>query len=71
MATKWDESEVRCPFFLESSGRTIRCEGVFPNSSIAQTFSGAEVRRARMQEMCMGPYRRCGLYRRLDAKYEE
>lgn len=70
MATTWGETEVRCPFYLESSGRTIRCEGVFPESWTTMTFSGTGARRQQMQKSCMADYCKCRLYRQIEEKYE-
>lgn len=70
MATSWNAAEVRCPFYVDSSSRSIRCEGVCPDSWTTLTFTGAQVRLRQMERFCMGDFCGCGLYRELERKYE-
>lgn len=70
MPTDWKDISVRCPFFLESGSRTIRCEGVLPGSWNTTTFTGAAERKKQMEQLCQAAYCRCGLYRQIEAKYE-
>lgn len=71
MSTMFDDADVKCPFFLSSSKRTISCEGITDDCTTTLNFSSREKRNAQLRIFCADKYEYCEIYRMLEEMYEE
>ena len=71
MANKPVAALVKCPFFEEENGNTLKCEGYYKNSCMLTRFSNAEAKHAHLKQNC---YKEtggsCFMARSLFQKYE-
>lgn len=71
MATLWDDSYAKCPFFQRSGIRKISCTGVFDGTRISWEFDKGEDKVIQIRTFCCDKYQNCEVYRMLESIYEE
>lgn len=69
MATSWESVDVGCPFYRESDGAYIRCEGIVGLSMILK-FAERHEKVAVMERYCNRRWEECPLHKAIAAKYE-
>lgn len=69
MATSWESVNVGCPFYHESDGAYIRCEGVI-GLSMTMRFSNKQGKAVLMERYCNCRWEDCPLHKAVAAKYE-
>lgn len=62
---------VQCPFYVQSSERTILCEGVLPGTRDNIRFEKQKDRTTQLKKYCCGCYQMCERFNPISAKYEE
>ena len=67
----YDVCFAKCPFFLSSGRKNIRCEGVTDESAITLSFSSEDARNNFRRTYCNTDYEECALCKMLLAKYED
>ncbi len=69
---EWKSADVKCPFYLESSGNELQCEGFTEGMTTMLCFRQKEERDSFMGKTCCGPYENCPMFREVTAsKYAE
>lgn len=69
MATSWESADVGCPFYRESDGIYIRCEGLV-GLTMTIHFSDKQRKAVVMDRYCNCQWEDCPLYKAVAAKYE-
>ena len=65
---QYGEENIVCPFYIEQSKNTIKCEGII-SVTCNNNFSTAVEKREHQLRTCCNNYRSCAVYRILDLKY--
>lgn len=63
MATRFVESDIKCPFYRDHHGKDIVCEGVYGNSRNIMRFTTQEDIDEWLNEACSKVYDLCPVYR--------
>lgn len=69
MATSWESVDVGCPFYRESDGVYIRCEGIV-GLSMTTRFADRYRKMVVMERYCNRCWVECPLHKAIAAKYE-
>ena len=62
----YNESLVRCPYYLREDTFTITCEGVLDETTIRQHFTEKEKKEGWHREYCERKYANCFLCRQIE-----
>lgn len=60
-----------CPFYLHEGRQIICCEGLYDGCVIHVAFANATNAKSHKRRLCRHDYRRCPVYKMLEAKYYE
>ena len=71
MYSRFDDVDVKCPFFKGSDDKRISCEGVVNGSIIIVAFSSKNKRNIQKNTFCDHKYENCELYCAIKEKYDE
>ena len=71
MPRTYNESNVKCPFFLCCGKKTITCEGITSDCRLKLLFIDEKNRELHREIFCDNKYQNCELYSMLEKKYEE
>lgn len=71
MATTYKDVDIQCPFFKELTNKGISCEGLTDDSLIKLWFSSPKSKLYHTRVFCENEYKKCPIYRMLEAKYED
>ncbi len=67
-----EQPQVQCPFYRQDDHRSrILCEGVIPDTTLAQTFRHRKDYQKQLEVFCCQHYQKCEVYRMVMEKYEE
>jgi hypothetical protein len=69
MATSWESVDVGCPFYRESDGSYIRCEGII-GSAVTINFVDSRRKMVILEQYCNQCWPACPLHNAIAAKYE-
>ena len=67
----YDVCLAKCPFFISSGKKSIKCEGVVDDSVIDMGFSSETQRNIFREKYCNSNYQDCVVHRMLEEKYIE
>jgi hypothetical protein len=56
---EWISADVRCPYYFESCGNEIQCEGFGRDMTVTVSFRSKAERLSYMGAVCCGPYDGC------------
>lgn len=67
-----EEFDIWCPFYQANGRRSIRCEGITPDSRIVLSFRTAQARERQMEIFCRTKQcALCELYRAAGEQYAD
>lgn len=66
---RYSEKIIRCPFYINSNDKQIRCEGLFSSDSVHR-FTDMTQKANFFRNYCCGDYRKCPAATILEKKYE-
>lgn len=66
---QYESKNVICPFYIESSGQTIKCEGIFSKICVNKFFDENN-KKTHFKRFCCNSYKNCPLEKILEKKYD-
>jgi hypothetical protein len=71
MATRYRDTEAKCPYFRSDNGKEIRCEGITDGCSTILRFYSNKDKSIQRNTFCDAKYKNCEVFRMLEDKYDE
>lgn len=71
VATRYSDTDVKCPFYAGGTERAIICEGVLKSADCRSGFKSKKQKEAHFSRCCQDKYKTCKLYCVLDSKYND
>ena len=71
MSRHQNDVYIQCPFYITTATKSITCEGITDNSTTKLLFDNPQLRDDFCQEFCICHFRKCKIYKMLEAKYED
>ena len=69
--TRFDDVDVKCPFYKGSNEKKISCEGITDDCIIILSFNSKAKRDIQKEIFCNQKYKNCEVCRMLLEKYED
>lgn len=66
----YDVCFAKCPFFISSGRKNIRCEGITDDCSTTLMFISEEARNIFRRTYCNTSYENCALFKMIMGKYD-
>lgn len=77
MATKFDDVDVKCPYYVSSHTFVITCNDDYGNEnpldaySIKSVYGNTDLRKKHMARFCCNEYSKCRIYKLMLEKQSE